>query len=116
MGELFRTKVAANRAGRGSLLILRRLWLGLEWALLILGVMLSLYTFAYLALLKKGTFASFSPNGLEVVCIPDYKLLPASFFTPIHDLDRRYFRKKSWSRVWSLPVFDVPSPGNQTRP
>jgi hypothetical protein len=110
------SNVATIPSGRGSSFRLRRFWQGLEMALVILGALLSLYVLAYLALLRKGNFISFSATGFEVVCVPQYRLLPASFFTPIHDLDRRYFRKKSWSRVWTMPGFDAPSAGNQKRP
>lgn len=79
----------------------RRVWQISECALIILTALVCLYVVAYFVLVQQMIISGpFSKDmKADLIRIPEYKLLPASFFTPIHHIDRTYIRRKWWATV-----------------
>ena len=83
----------------------------LDYILLLIGAVSILYVAAYFlgvrrVVARKGTcgWAS-SANATVFTPQPDFKLLPPGLFKPIHELDRRVFRPKTWAS-WRVPLWD----------
>jgi hypothetical protein len=79
----------------------RRVWHIFEGTALILVALVGLYVAAYFVLVEQTTISLYFSKDMraDLIRIPEYKLLPETFFRPIHHIDRTYIRRKWWATV-----------------
>lgn len=84
----------------------------LDYTLLFIGATLILYAAAYFLVARRAVTRSvfqgwaMSANATVFTPQPDYRGLPAQFFQPIHQLDRRFIRRRTWAS-WRVPLWDA---------
>lgn len=84
----------------------------LDHPLLFIGAGMILYVAVYFVVARRAVtrtvargWAS-SANATVFTPQPDYRGLPARIFEPIHQLDRRFVRRKTWAS-WRVPLWDA---------
>ena len=81
----------------------------LDFILLLSGAMLIFYVTAYSLMVRRVVAKNVrlgSSANTEYTPQPNFRGLPPGLFQPIHELDRRIFRPKTWAS-WRVPLWDA---------
>lgn len=80
----------------------------LDFILLLIGAMLIFYVTAYFLMVRRVVARNVRLSSANTVYSPqpNFRGLPPGLFQPIHEVDRRILRPKTWAS-WRVPLWDA---------